>query len=79
MGDSAGLTLIVIAVVVVLVLVVAFALSRRRGERRTPAPHDVEGPRRQADGSRPEHLDPDPERLAGGRARFTPPPREPRR
>jgi hypothetical protein len=79
MGDSWGLTLLLIVVVLVVVVVAAVAIGRRRGERRTPAPHDVEGPRRNADGSRPEHLDPDPERLAGGRARFTPPPREPRR
>jgi hypothetical protein len=78
MGDSWGFVLAIIVVVLVVVLAVALFYGRRRGGR-TTEPHDVEGPRRQPDGSRPEHLDPDPERLAGGRAQFTPPFGEPRR
>jgi hypothetical protein len=60
MGPSWDYVLIGIVVVIVLLAVIATAFRHRRGGHRVEQPHDVEGPRRRPDGSRPEHLDPDP-------------------
>jgi hypothetical protein len=63
-GDSALFTVLAVVAVIVVVLVAAFAVSRRRG--RAPRPHQPTG-----DGP-PAGDDPDPGRLAGGHAHFTP-------
>jgi hypothetical protein len=70
--SSWGLTLIVIVVLLVVVISAAFIVSRRPGKR-TAKPQQPRRARRDDSGERPVHLDPDPERMAGGRARFTPP------
>ena len=77
MTNSWGLTLIAILAVLLLIVAVGVVISRRPG-RREPKPQEPERNTRNDDGSRPEHFDPDPEGMAGGRARFTPPERGPR-
>ena len=71
--DSIGFLLIVCAVLAI-VAVTALLLTRRR---QPDANRDQVDPQATADrpGERPLHRDPDPEGLAGGRARFTPPKR----
>jgi hypothetical protein len=72
-GNSWGVTLLIVAAVIVVVLVAALVISRRSGQRTAKPRQPPRRPRRVEGGERPVHLDPDPDRMAGGRARFTPP------
>ena len=74
MTNSWGLTLIVVLAVLLLIVAAGVLISRRPGQREAK-PQEPGRDTRNDDGTRPEHLDPDPERMAGGRARFTPPDR----
>ena len=70
--DSIGLTFLAVLAIVLLALAVALVISRRSGQR-TAKPREPRRRTRNPDGERPVHFDPDPDRMAGGRARFTPP------
>ncbi len=75
--DAGGFTLLVVLVLVLLAAAFAWMWMRRaRHEPSGPGGQDGAGgvPREPESGNgRPVHKDPDPERMAGGRARFTPP------
>jgi hypothetical protein len=74
--DAAGVTLLILVGFPSLVLLFFGLRFLRRPGRTSPPPStDRRDGEVTEDGPRPQHRDPDPERLAGGRARFTPPDR----
>jgi hypothetical protein len=79
-GDSGSLFIVIMAVVGLLAALIFFLVMRARGgdQSRSPRqeadrPVDIGGI---GPTGRPLHKDPDPDRLAGGRARFAPPSEE---
>jgi hypothetical protein len=79
-GDSGSLFIVIMAVIGLLaaLILVLFMRARRPEQARSSLqdadrPVDVGGT---GPSGRPVHKDPDPDRLAGGRARFTPPPED---
>ena len=72
--DAAGVTLLILVGLPTVVLLF-FGLRFLRRPGRTTPPPSVERPDGDGFDAGPQHRDPDPERLAGGRARFTPPPK----
>lgn len=79
-GDSGSLFIVVMAVIGLLAALIFALVMRARGgdQSRSPRqeadrPVDIGGT---GPSGRPLHKDPDPDRLAGGRARFAPPPED---
>ncbi len=75
-GDSSLLYIIVLAVLGIVAVTAALLVLRARAPQQSTSARDVSPPRdseeRGPDG-RPLYRDPDPDRLAGGRARMTGP------
>lgn len=76
-GDSGSLYLLVFAVIGIVAAVVLYLFLRARmpdqsrsARQDADRPVDIGGT---GPSGRPLHKDPDPDRLAGGRAQFTPP------
>lgn len=79
-GDSTAIFFIVAAIVTLVAIGLAVLILRARAPDQSRSsrqdanrPVDIGGT---AQSGRPVHKDPDPQRLAGGRASFTPPPNE---
>ena len=77
-GDSGSVFFLVIAAVAVVVVVAGLVILRSRSADQSRSPREDANRPTEIGGTgasgRPLHKDPDPQNLAGGRARFTPPP-----
>jgi len=75
-GDSATTFVIVFAVLTVIIVVAGLLLLRARGTDQSQSPRDSHATRAvggTGESGRPLHIDPDPDNLAGGRARMVDP------
>lgn len=75
-GDSSLLYIVVLAVLGIVAVTAALLVLRARSPQQSTSARDVSGSRDSSErgaSGRPLHQDPDPDRLAGGRARMTGP------
>lgn len=71
--DSTLLLFIVMFALVALVAVVLVSIQRKRAQAGSSVNDTGTTAAEESSSGRPLYKDPDPERMAGGRARFTPP------